>query len=77
MKPSTLMTKLSNWIEDFSWAWYNKCNALLSLGGRYNDAIKAIDSPVILDPSNEWAWIDKSNALSSLLGKYGEAIESC
>lgn len=53
--------------------WNNKGNALASQG-KYDEAIKAFDEAIKLDPSFTRAWFNKGNALNSQ-GKYDGAIK--
>ena len=55
--------------------WYNGGTAL-SIQGKYDDAIKAYDEAINLDPNLAAAWDDKGNALNSL-GRYDEAFKAC
>jgi tetratricopeptide (TPR) repeat protein len=52
--------------------WFNKGFALHSLG-RYDEAIKAYDEAIRLDPNLAGAWNNKGSALGKQ-GKYDEAI---
>ena len=55
-------------------AWYNKGNALKSLG-RYDEAIQAYDRAIRLDPSSADAWRKKAAAFSAS-GRYDEAMQA-
>ena len=55
-------------------AWNNKGIALYSQG-KYNEAIKAYDEAIKLDPKYAMAWNNKGLALNSQ-GKYNEAIKA-
>jgi tetratricopeptide (TPR) repeat protein len=52
-------------------AWYNKGNALKSIG-KYDEAIRAYDEVIRLDPSYADAWQKKAAALSAI-GRYDES----
>jgi tetratricopeptide (TPR) repeat protein len=54
-------------------AWYNKGNALNSLG-KYEEAIENFDKALKIDPNYASAWNNKGYAIDKL-GKYQEAIE--
>jgi len=58
----------------FVLAWYNKGNALASLG-RNDEAIKAFDRAIELNPKLAITWVDKSCALSEL-GRYQDALDA-
>jgi tetratricopeptide (TPR) repeat protein len=45
--------------------WYGK-GATLVLLGRYEEAIRAIDTALDINPRNEVAWVNKGNALTRL-----------
>ncbi len=53
--------------------WLNKGNALLDQE-KYDEAIKAYDEAIRLDPNHAAAWILKGGALAKQ-GKYDEAIK--
>ena len=55
-------------------AWYNKGVALNDLG-KYDEAIKAYDRAIELNPEDSDAWCNKGVALY-YLGKYDEAIKT-
>ena len=52
--------------------WYGK-GATLILLGRYEDALRAIDTALDINPHNEVAWVNKGNALSKM-GLYVDAL---
>src|SRR5208337_742950 len=54
--------------------WSNKGNELMS-SEKYNEAIKAFDKAIEINPKNSDAWYKKGNILSKL-GKYDEAIKA-
>jgi tetratricopeptide (TPR) repeat protein len=54
--------------------WFNKGNALNSQG-KYDDAIKAFDEAIRLDPNLAQAWFGKGLILQSL-GRNNEANEA-
>jgi len=54
--------------------WYNKGAAFASLG-EYDEAIKAFEEAIRLDPKFARAWYDKGDALLSQ-NKYDEAIKA-
>ena len=45
--------------------WYSKGAALVVMG-RYEEALKAIDEALKINPNNEVAWVNKGNALSRM-----------
>jgi tetratricopeptide (TPR) repeat protein/predicted amidophosphoribosyltransferase len=45
--------------------WYSKGAALVVMG-RYEEALKAIDEALRINPNNEVAWVNKGNALSRM-----------
>ena len=55
--------------------WLDKGNALYGQG-KYDEAIKAYDETIKLDPNFAMAWNNRGAALNNL-GKYGEAIKAC
>ena len=55
-------------------AWNNKGNAL-NYQGKYDEAIKAYEEAIRLDPNYVDAWYNKGIALDSQ-GKYDEAIKA-
>jgi Flp pilus assembly protein TadD len=52
--------------------WYGK-GATLILLGRYDEALRAIDTALDINPHNEVAWVNKGNALSKM-GRYVDAL---
>ncbi|HEY7588042.1 MAG TPA: tetratricopeptide repeat protein [Thermoplasmata archaeon] len=52
--------------------WYGK-GATLVLLGRYEDALRAIDRALDINPYNEVAWLNKGNALMRL-GRHTDAL---
>ena len=54
--------------------WFNEGNALYDLG-KHDEAIKAYDRSISINPQYAEAWINKGNALYGL-GKYDEAIKA-
>jgi len=60
--------------EDVATPWYSKGAALVILG-QYEDALKAIDEALKINPNNEIAWINKGNALSRM-GDYKGALKA-
>ncbi len=52
--------------------WYGKGASLILLG-RYDEALKAIDTALDLNPRNEVAWLNKGNALTKL-GRLSDAL---
>ncbi len=52
--------------------WYGK-GATLILLGRYQEALKAIDTALDINPRNEVAWLNKGNALMKL-GQHMDAL---
>ncbi len=52
--------------------WYGK-GATLVLLGRYDEALRAIDTALDLNPHNEVAWLNKGNALMKL-GRHLDAL---
>ena len=59
---------------NFATPWYSKGAALVVLG-RYEEALKAIDEALKINPNNEIAWVNKGNALSRM-GDYKEALKA-
>ena len=55
-------------------SWTDK-GVALSNQGNYNEAIKAFDEAIKLDPQNAKAWDYKGVALNAL-GKYDEAVKA-
>jgi tetratricopeptide (TPR) repeat protein len=45
--------------------WYNKGNALKNMC-KYDEAVKAYDEAIKLDPKFAWPWNNKGNALRML-----------
>jgi len=60
--------------EDVAAPWYSKGAALVVLG-RYEEALKAIDEALKINPNNEVAWVNKGNALSRM-NDYKGALRS-
>jgi len=60
--------------EDLATPWYSKGAALVVLG-RYEEALKAIDEALRINPNNELAWVNKGNALSRM-GDYKGALKA-
>jgi tetratricopeptide (TPR) repeat protein len=54
--------------------WFNEGNALYDLG-KHDEAIKAYDRSISINPQYAEAWNNKGNALYGL-GKYDEAIKA-
>jgi len=52
--------------------WYGK-GATLILLGRYEEALRAIDTALDINPRNEVAWVNKGNALTKL-GRHLDAL---
>jgi len=52
--------------------WYGK-GATLILLGRYEEALRAIDTALDINPRNEVAWVNKGNALSKM-GRLVDAL---
>ena len=55
-------------------AWNNK-GAALAVQSKYDEAIKAYDEAIRLDPNDADAWNNKGIALNTQ-GKYDEAIKA-
>ena len=62
MKPSRLTTRPSGSIPTMPTAWNNKGIALYGQG-KYDEAIKAYDEAIRLDPNYAMAWNNKGIAL--------------
>jgi len=54
--------------------WYGKGASLILLG-RYDEALRAIDTALDLNPRNEVAWLNKGNALTKM-GRLIDALRS-
>lgn len=54
--------------------WYSKGAALVVMG-RYEEALKAIDEALKINPNNEVAWVNRGNALSRM-NDYREALKA-
>ncbi len=54
--------------------WYSKGAALVIMG-RYEEALKAIDEALTINPNNEVAWVNKGNALSRM-NDYRSALKA-
>jgi len=54
--------------------WYGK-GATLILLGRYEEALRAIDMALDINPRNEVAWVNKGNALTKM-GRLVDALRS-
>ena len=57
-----------------AYSWNSKGIALYNQG-KYNEAIKAYDEAIKIDPKYKWAWANKGGALKSS-GKYNESIQA-
>ena len=60
--------------EDTAEDWFNKGQELFS-NGSMEEAVKAYDKAIELDPQYGWAWGGKATALS-ILGRHNESLEA-
>jgi Flp pilus assembly protein TadD len=69
-------TEMNTMVEDSNDAasWNDKGN-VLAMQGKYDEAIKAFNEAIQLDPNNSATWSNKGNVLS-LQGNYNESIKA-